>query len=258
MYKKEIMTFLKRSSETTRVTPRNLDFIYYLAGLIDGDGSFIVNPQKNSIVVEITLHEEDVATLYFVKKNCGFGLVRKRPNVKAYRYRVAKKEQVYILLKQLQGKLCTLSKQEQFKRALSLFEKVFISYNCNPLKDNSWFAGFVDAEGYFSIRNKNTLCFSISQKDPVILEKCKKLFGVGNIYFDKSWNGYNWAITDLYGITLILKYFSNYPLKTKKRIDFVKFKRLCFFKERGDHLENSLYNQKFNKYIYKFKTRKKI
>jgi hypothetical protein len=75
------------SSETTRVTSYTEDndqFGYWLAGLIDGDGSLLVS-KENLPSIEITLHEEDVKTLYKIKYILGFGSVSKRSKVKAFR-----------------------------------------------------------------------------------------------------------------------------------------------------------------------------
>jgi hypothetical protein len=62
------------------------------------------------------------------------------------------------------------------------------------IKNSSWFAGFFDAEGYFSIRNMYALTLSVGQKDKEILEKIKSSFGVGKIFYDTSWKGYNYVV----------------------------------------------------------------
>jgi hypothetical protein len=59
------------------------DFLYWLAGLIDGDGSLLVNKNK-ALTCEITVHERDVKALFKIKA-IYHGSVLKRSNVKAYR-----------------------------------------------------------------------------------------------------------------------------------------------------------------------------
>ena len=211
--KKTITTIIKTgSSETTRVTStKSTDFHHYLAGLIDGDGCFTIS-KAGGVSLEITLHENDTSVLDFIKEYCSFGAVKKRPGVKAFRFRVYRKKSIRTLLSMLNGKLCTPEKISQFTKVCALHD---VPLRCGSVKrDTSWFAGFVDAEGYFSIRNKNTLTLSVGQKNKKILQDIKSAFSLGNIYFDKSWDGYNWCITNLPGIKEMNQYFKKFPLKT--------------------------------------------
>jgi len=79
-------------------------------------------------------------------------------------------------------------------------------------KTNAWFAGFFDGDGSMSIRNEYTLTISIGQKDRDILERIKDSMGYGNIYYDKSWNGHAYSVTDIEGIKFFINYFEQYPL----------------------------------------------
>ena len=156
----------------------------------------------------------------------------------------------------LNGKLCTPEKISQFTKVCALHD---VPLRCGSVKrDTSWFAGFVDAEGYFSIRNKNTLTLSVGQKNKKILQDIKGAFSLGNIYFDKSWDGYNWCITNLPGIKEMNQYFKKFPLKTDKRIHQKMFKRLSFYKDRGYHLSKSPNKKRFDDYIKRYKKWKKI
>ena len=85
------------------------DFLYWLAGLIDGDGSLLVNKNK-ALTCEITVHERDVKTLFKIKAKY-HGSVLKRSNVKAYRWRVSKRWIIEKLYNDLNGKLITDSPQ---------------------------------------------------------------------------------------------------------------------------------------------------
>jgi hypothetical protein len=59
-----------------------------LAGLIDRDGTLLVNNNK-ALSCEITVHKRDVKTLFDKKKY--LGSVLKISNVNAFRWRVYKK-----------------------------------------------------------------------------------------------------------------------------------------------------------------------
>lgn len=118
----------------------------------------------------------------------------KRSKVKAYRWRSAKRTVMIKLIGLINGKLLTPSKHSQLIKVSSLINiKPIINKNLNI--DSSWFAGFFDAEGYFSIRNTYTLILSVGQKDKGILEKIKSSFGVGEIYYDTSWKGSNYVVS---------------------------------------------------------------
>lgn len=249
------LTLYKSNTNDVNDLNKDEDFNYWLAGLIDGDGTLSIY-KSNAQVCEITLGEEDVKTLYKIKQRF-HGSVLKRSKVKAYRWRVSKKLYVTDVINSINGKLLTDSKRAQLI-------KVCNKLNIEPIinnkisKNNSWFTGFFDAEGYFSIRNNYTLTISVSQKSKEILEEIQKVFGVGNIYYDKSWNGYNYVITDLQGIKTMLAYFEKYPLKTIKHPDFITIRRLVLFIERGYHLKNHPLKYRIDNLIKIFKNRKKI
>jgi len=253
------------SSETTRVISYTTDQLIhadYLAGLIDGDGSISIS--KNSpLSIEITLHQEDVKTLYKLRSLLGFGLVRARVNSKAYRIRFNKKEDVKKIIHLINGKLKSSQKQVQHAVCCKLLNITPLPYDRkgnlnNSLAENGWFSGFFDAEGYFSIRNKYTLTLSVGQKDPALLVLIRDGFGCGNIYYDKSWNGYNYCITDRSGIKKVLQYFSLFPLLTVKNVDRVTFQRLVLFLDRKYHWKSSPHKAKIDRLIQVFRNRKKI
>lgn len=249
------LTLSKSDTKDIHDLDNNENFNYWLAGLIDGDGTLSVY-KNNAQACEIILGEEDVKTLHKIKERF-HGSVLKRSKVKAYRWRVYKKLYVTNVVNSINGKLLTDSKHVQLV-------KICNGLNIEPItnnkisKDNSWFTGFFDAEGYFSIRNNYTLTISVSQKNKEILEEIQKVFGIGNIYYDKSWNGYNYVITDLQEIKTMLAYFEQYGLKTIKHTDFITIRRLVLFIERGYHLKNHPLKYRIDNLIKIFKNRKKI
>lgn len=245
----------KSNLKNTNGLDKDENFNYWLAGLIDGDGTLSIN--KNNVqACEITLGEENVKTLHKIKERF-HGSILKRSKVKAYRWRVYKKLYVTNIVNSINGKLLTDSKYVQLVKICNKLNIEPITNN-KISKDNSWFAGFFDAKGYFSIRNNYTLTISVGQKNKEILEEIQKVFGIGHIYYDKSWNGYNYVITDLQGIKTMLAYFEQYPLKTIKHTDFITIKRLVLFIERGYHLKDHLLKYRIDNLIKIFKNRKKI
>jgi hypothetical protein len=80
----------------------------------------------------------------------------------------------------------------------------------------------------------------------------------GNVYFDKKGNTYNYTITDLKGIKIMLLYLSKYPLKTSKYIDSIRFQRLVKYIELKYHYKNNINKPKIDHLIKLFKERYKV
>lgn len=246
------------SSETICVNSykKNMDqFGYWFAGLIDGDGTLYVS-QTGQPEIEITLHEEDVKTLYKIKSIIGYGIISKRISSKAYRIRIRNKEGCKMVINLINGKLLTSRKHDQLITMCQIFDIKPIT-NVSFSINNAWFSGFFDAEGYISVRNKYTLTLSVSQKDKDILEQIQQSFNCGNINYDKSWDGYNFNTTKRSHNLILIEYFNRFPLLTIKHIDIITFKRLLLFLERGYHYQKSPYKSRIDHLITVFKNRKK-
>ncbi len=111
-----------------------------------------------------------------------------------------------------------------------------------------WIVGFVDGEGNFHISiNRNMEVthgiqvkpeFSVVQheRDVQVLYALKKYFQCGKV--DRN-HGERYAFRVRGQKNLrdrILPFFERHKLKTKKRIDFEKFRDVILMMERGDHL----------------------
>lgn len=126
--------------------------------------------------------------------------------------------------------------------------------------EDSWLSGFTDAEASFEVRIKTTrsilmvgLRFAISQKTPAILEKIKCCFNFnGNVNFDKSWEGYRLCCENHKHQKKLIDYFNKFPLKTKKKINFLRFKNIWSDKLNKLHLTEDGFKI-LSKKIKKFK-----
>jgi len=252
------------SSETTRVIPNSLlteSFIYWLAGLVDSDGSLLVN-NKGYCSFEITLDAKDVTTLYYIKKVLGFGSVSKRSNINAYRYRTARKEHILVLLNLLHDKLLTSCKHNQLKHWCMIYnvEYKLLSNDTvmNIIKTTNWFSGFFDAEGFFNIMNHNTLAAHINQKDCIILNFIKDSLKIGDIRLDTASNCFIYSITDKEGIRQLLNIFSENKLHTIKCVDVQTFKRLLYFIDNKYHHKNHPFQYKVINLIQLFRKKGRV
>jgi hypothetical protein len=91
--------------------------------------------------------------------------------------------------------------------------------------------GFVDAEGCFSVsviiedlKRKVRVSFEINlhEKDAEILKKIKNFFGVGQVYNRSDKRISIYRVTNVnYIKDIIIPHFREYPLISKKGLDFL-------------------------------------
>lgn len=104
-------------------------------------------------------------------------------------------------------------------------------YNNHINRNPEWIAGFVDAEGFFSIhfhKNKNSYIYTfgirINVRDRHVLEKIQQYFGVGNIYEDKTDNTVRYLVSSKSDLEKIIYFFTHIArLRSKKARNFILF-----------------------------------
>jgi LAGLIDADG endonuclease len=86
---------------STHLKPVNDDqFGHYLAGLIDGDGHF--SNQQQLIIV---FNSSDVSLAYYIKKQLGFGIIRKVKDKKVFILIVGSKKGLERVISLINGKI---------------------------------------------------------------------------------------------------------------------------------------------------------
>jgi len=110
-----------------------------------------------------------------------------------------------------------------------------------------WIVGFTDGEGCFHVSINRHPEMSVGyqvlpefvivqhERDLQVLYALKKFFGCGVV---RKNNGDRWCfrIRKLSCIEKVCGFFSKHPLKTKKNLDFIKFKRIVQKIKEGKHL----------------------
>jgi len=160
----------------------------YLAGLIEGDGTFQIkdNPSTKSnynpqIIIVFKIEDYPVAQYLCNLTNCGSIYKYKDRNYVLWRITTIK--DVYIIVSVINGYIRT-PKYETLIRYKTFFNEYFkdflknstiiniIGLDTSPITSNSWATGFIDADGHFAIsisKRKNgnsriTVRFSIEQR----------------------------------------------------------------------------------------------
>ena len=117
--------------------------------------------------------------------------------------------------------------------------------------DPNWIAGFVDGEGtfYIGINKHSTMKtgyqvlaeFRIVQhkKDIQLLHKIKKYFDAGVVRVNHD-DRYELRVRNIEALSkIVIPFFEKYNLHTKKKFDFIKFKKVVKMMTKGQHLEKS-------------------
>ena len=238
-------------------------FLEWFIGFVEGDGNFIVYSIKNkkNKYLSFCINHKDPQLLFKIKKKLGFGTVinYKQNNQVYYQYSISDIHNIIRLIYLFNGNLILKKVQNRFKKWLDIYNEKYpntiIYKNFCPILNfnSSWLSGFIDAEGdfYASLtKQKNLklgyrlrLKFYVTQKDTYhVLKRIIKI-----IYF-KQQNYKNSIKINLFNldryisryssnidkleisknsfILVIIEYLNEYPLQSKKKITFLRWKRI--------------------------------
>jgi hypothetical protein len=193
---------------------RNKNWNEWLAGLIDGDGCFLLT-KKGYASLEITMDIRDEHALQIIKNVYG-GSIKLRSGANALRYRLHHKSGLLTLINDVNGHIRNSNRLLQLNKICNKYELSLI-YPEKLNFDSAWLSGFFDADGTVTINNTNTqLSISIGQKTSELLQPLLDLYG-GNIYIDRgSSQSFKWYITKREDIVNLVEYFKNHPSRSAK------------------------------------------
>lgn len=228
---KRKISALVGSSETTRVAtfPKNL--CEWLAGVIDGDGSFQVS-KKGYSSLEITMGLEDLPCLRFIQNKFG-GSIKRRAGMRAYRYRLHNKLGKVILINAVNGYIINSKRLPQLHNVCTQLG-IEIKNPEFPIKSSHWFAGFFDADGHIGFsqdEGRPKLKIVVANKYQFDLIYYQKVFG-GNIYYNSRINGiYSWEVKSRTDILIMLDYFTSVTFRSAKSKRFFLIKDYYILKD---------------------------
>lgn len=215
------ISYLVGTSETTRATSFSHEILFnqWLAGLIDGDGTFQLS-KKGYTSCEITVSLEDERMLRIIQNKIG-GSIKPRSGVKAIRWRLHNREGMINLVNRVNGYIRHSKRLVQLNNILTVLNIPVLSPDSLHNK-HAWFSGFFDADGTIGYYIKGTyanpqLTITVTNKYYVDVLPYLNIFG-GAIYFDKSQNGYyKWSIQSKINIISFLDYVKICPFQSIKR-----------------------------------------
>ncbi len=193
---------------------KDLRFKEWLAGLIDGDGCFLLS-KKGYASLEITMDIRDERALQAVKNIYG-GSIKLRAGVSALRYRLHNKKGLFNLINDINGHVRNPIRLIQLNYICVKYN-ISLNYPAKLTMYNGWLSGFFDADGTISINSSSwQLSISCGQKTSEILTPLIELYG-GYVYIDRGGNGsFKWYVTNKEDILNLIEYFKKYPSKSAK------------------------------------------
>lgn len=159
------------------------DYLDYITGLIEGDGTIIVPKKRYSDKgrktypsIEIAFHSHDLSLALAIQSKFGFGSLNKIKGLNAYRLTINSNAGILCMIEILNGRMKT-PKIHSFARLIDWTNDELTNdqiplkpLNTEPLNSTSWLSGLIEADGSFRVRAtepdlvNNTPLFHPNQK----------------------------------------------------------------------------------------------
>ena len=226
-----------------------LAFKEWLAGLIDGDGYFLLS--KNGYnSCEITMDTRDKKVLYLIQHKYG-GSVKQVSNALAFKYKLRNRAGLIALINDVNGLIRNPIRLLQMNKLCVKFN-IQLKYSNNLTFNNGWLSGFIDSDGSIYYNEASGQVFiGISQKNKYLLEPLIHIYGGRVDIHSPKIEAFKYVIyrkAELFN--LIENYFNKYPLRTEKmkRVNLIKEFYLVRLSNKNEDIV------KFNEWV-KFKDR---
>jgi len=235
---------------------------YYLAGLIEGDGSIILRKgerEKISPKIVFTFAKSEIPMYEKLREILGTGVIyiEKRVKGEVCRFSITNADEVIKIINLVNGKFRTPKIQALYK-AIDNLNKwrnaniIKLPLDTSSLDSNAWLAGFIDTDGHFSIkltgiygsdeletRGRVQCVFSINQSEAnrvtgesnaPFMTEVAKLFQVNLLHkIEKasvsrgSANSISFFAQSDAKHYIIVSYLSKFPLMSSKHLNFLSF-----------------------------------
>lgn len=249
------------SSSNNEINPL---FASYLAGLIEGDGTIVVPKTERSpkgklyypsIQIVFDLRDLPLALILQSKINCGS--ISRKKGVNAYILTINNFDGLILITNIINGYMRT-------PKIISLYNLIDWLNNrfdiniekkakdSSNIDSNSWLAGFIDADGHFSVRAttvskypKIECKFELSQRQndhnnennygflSLIAEFL--ISSVKEIRMDKPKPEYRVRTTSLKGNLRLISYLENYSLFSSKCLNYQDWRKVLVYFENKSH-----------------------
>jgi hypothetical protein len=243
----------------------NSNFAYYLAGLIEGDGTILVptferstKSKLNYPSIQIIFNLKDFPLALIIQKVLGHGSLSRKKGVNAYILTINNYEGLLLLVTLINGNIRT-PKIHALWNLIDWLNIRFKDLNIikNPLdnsslSNNAWFSGLIDSDGHFSVRTtiiskypKIECKFELSQRQNdhknrnnlLFLETIAKFLisTVKSVKINIPKPEYRVRTTNLKANLNLKNYLENFPLFSSKYLDYKDWVKILSLFELGKH-----------------------
>ncbi len=244
---------------------KNIDFSFleWFIGFSEGTACFSSRIEDNRPRLSFEIVEKDAKLLYKIRTTLGFGIVRSftRNNETYYKYTVENKQGLQRIMLLFNGNFVLMKRYVQFKNwvwvSKDIFSENFVVKNqCVQVSlKTAWLSGFIEAEGYFyanfTRNNLNSSFFNFNQKltitqkdthgESFVLQDILLLFeNPGKIHMAEKPNCYRIQFDSLKSQTIIVHYFSQFPLLGNKKIAYRRWWRIYLRRQKPELKPTSL------------------
>jgi len=238
-------------TDNTNFHDENQSFNEWLAGLIDGDGSFQLS-KKGYASLEITMNIRDKHCLYIIKQKFG-GSVKLKSGVNWLRYRLHHKKGLLNCINAVNGLIRNPVRLLQLQKICDKYH--IILKDTKPLEyNNGWLAGFLDSDGsvYLNL-SSDQLFITASQKKKLLLDPLVELYG-GSIYTLPKVQAFKWSVSKKEEVLNLLNYFLINPPRSAKKNRILWIKRYYELKQLKAHKAspNSVLGKSWSNFLKKW------
>jgi len=245
----------------------NYNFSSYLAGLIEGDGSILIpklersNKGKlNYPSIQISFDLRDFPLAQVIQQKLKHGSLARKKGVNAYVLTINNFEGVILITNLINGYMRTPKIFSLFKLIDWINNRFEMeirkkSLDNSLINSNSWLAGFIDADGQFSVRTtlvskypKIECKFELSQRQ--IDHNKEDNFSFLNIIADflnttvksirvtKPKPEYRVRTVNLKGNLILINYLNKYPLFSSKYLNYRDWVKVLKYFETKEHTKS--------------------
>ncbi len=223
----------------------NPAFLEWFIGFSEGDGSFFISSGKS--IFSIHLHLADLPLLYEIQTNLNMGNVFL--NKKSAIFIVKSKKDIHILIEIFNGNIYLRKRQIQFENwVLNYNKKNKLNIEINngflkPSLNDSWLAGFIDAEGSFLVsvcKTKIVQRFVLGQKDAELefLYLSKLVKG-----YTEKLKGHDRLVVNYLKLDILIEYLNTHKLYSIKAKSFEKWMEIYNYRKNKPASEQIDYIQ---------------
>ena len=264
---------LKFYSQNSSSDKYNSKFSSYLAGLIEGNGCIWIpinrrdkNNKLISPVIDISFNSKDLPLIIMLQNRLETGNIYKKKGKNSYSYRISNYNNLIKIINIINGYMRTPKIYQLYKLIDYLNEKNYnlkkLPIDNSSLDSNAWLAGFIDADGHFSVRVsidkenklKRIACsLEIEQRQKDLNNKSLKnimslmgnflLCNIKETKITTKNPKYRIRTCNINGNLILISYLNKFPLFSSKYLDYLDWLKVFDLFKNKEYKNNIIYIQ---------------